>query len=101
MLRQRFVDSTRIGISGSSYGGYTTCMALTYGADYFTHGVASLSVTDWRLYDAVYTERYMDKPEENPQGYESASVLTQAHKYKENFYSSMDPWTTMAHFRIH
>jgi dipeptidyl-peptidase-4 len=82
LRQQPFIDSTKIGITGSSYGGYTTCMALTYGADYFTHGVASLSVTDWRLYDAVYTERYMDKPGENPQGYEFGSVMTQTQKYK-------------------
>ncbi len=82
LRQQPFIDSTRIGITGSSYGGYTTCMALTYGADYFTHGIAALSVTDWRLYDAVYTERYMDKPDENPQGYEFGSVLTHAQQYK-------------------
>ena len=82
LRRLPFIDSTRIGITGSSYGGYVTCMALTYGADYFTHGVAFLSVTDWRLYDAVYTERYMDKPDENPQGHEFGSVLTHARKYK-------------------
>ncbi len=82
-LRQKpFVDSTRIGIEGGSYGGYTTCMALTYGADYFTHGVAEFSVTDWRLYDTVYTERYMDTPAENPDGYNFGSVLTHADKYK-------------------
>ncbi len=43
-----FIDSTRIGITGGSYGGYVVCMALTYGADYFTHGIAQYSVTDWR-----------------------------------------------------
>ncbi len=77
-----FVDSTRIGITGGSYGGYVTCMALTYGADYFTHGIADFSVTDWHLYDNVYTERYMDKPEENPEGYKFGSALTHADKYK-------------------
>ncbi len=77
-----FVDETRIGITGGSYGGYVTCMALTYGADYFTHGIADFSVTDWRLYDNVYTERYMDTPEENPEGYEFGSALTHADKYK-------------------
>ncbi|NOZ62029.1 MAG: prolyl oligopeptidase family serine peptidase [Calditrichaeota bacterium] len=82
-LRQKsFIDSTRIGITGGSYGGYVTCMALTYGADYFTHGVAQYSVTDWRLYDSIYTERYMDTPEENPEGYKFGSVLTHADKYK-------------------
>jgi len=77
-----FIDSTKIGISGGSYGGYVTCMALTYGADYFTHGIASSSVTDWRLYDAVYTERYMDLPIDNPEGYDFGSAMTHADKYK-------------------
>jgi len=77
-----FIDPNRIGITGGSYGGYTTCMALTYGADYFTHGLAEYSVTDWKLYDTVYTERYMDTPEENPKGYEFGSAMTHADKYK-------------------
>ncbi len=77
-----FIDPNRIGITGGSYGGYTTCMALTYGADYFTYGVAEYSVTDWKLYDSVYTERYMDTPEENPKGYEFGSAITHADKYK-------------------
>ena len=82
-LRQKpFVDPQRIGITGGSYGGYTTCLALTYGADYFTHGYARSSVTDWHLYDTVYTERYMDRPAENPEGYKSSSVLTHAAKLK-------------------
>ncbi len=83
-----FVDSTRIGISGGSYGGYATLMAMTCGADYFTHGLAEFSVTDWRLYDNVYTERFMDTPEENPEGYEAASVLTWADKLKGPLYIS-------------
>jgi dipeptidyl-peptidase-4 len=77
-----FVDSTKIGITGGSYGGYVTCMALTLGADYFTHGVAEYSVTDWHLYDNIYTERYMGTPEENPEGYKFGSAITQADKYK-------------------
>ena len=78
-LRQKpFVDAAKIGITGGSYGGYTTCLALTYGADYFTHGVASSSVTDWKLYDSVYTERYMDTPAENKEGYEFGAVMTHA-----------------------
>jgi dipeptidyl-peptidase-4 len=77
-----FVDPARIGISGGSYGGYATCLALTAGAEFFTHGYASSSVTDWKLYDSVYTERYMDTPAENPKGYEAGSVLTHAAKLK-------------------
>ncbi|HEX9006531.1 MAG TPA: S9 family peptidase, partial [Bacteroidota bacterium] len=82
-LRARgFVDSTRIGITGGSYGGYVTCMALTAGAGYFTHGIAEFSVVDWRLYDSHYTERYMRTPAEDPEGYASGSVLTYAPRYK-------------------
>jgi dipeptidyl-peptidase-4 len=82
-LRQKpFVDAGRIGITGMSYGGYTTCLALTYGADYFTHGLAGSAVTDWKLYDSIYTERYMDTPLENKEGYDFGSVMTHAKKLK-------------------
>lgn len=77
-----FIDTTKIGITGGSYGGYVTAMALTYGADYFTHGIAEFGVMDWQLYDNVYTERYMDTPKENPEGYKAGSVLTYVDKYK-------------------
>lgn len=77
-----FVDTTKIGITGGSYGGYVTCMALTLGADYFTHGIAEYSVTDWALYDNVYTERYMDLPSENKEGYKFGSAITHAKDYK-------------------
>ncbi len=77
-----YVDSTRVCITGSSYGGYVTCMALTAGANDFTHGIAELSVTDWHLYDSHYTERFMDSPAENPEGYKEGSALTHAHKYR-------------------
>jgi dipeptidyl-peptidase-4 len=82
-LREKpFIDSARVGITGGSYGGYATCLALTSAADYFTHGFARASVTDWRLYDSVYTERYMDAPAENPEGYKNGSVMTHAPKLK-------------------
>jgi len=77
---QEFIDHEHIGITGGSYGGYMTCMALTYGAEYFTHGIAGSSVTSWRLYDNVYTERYMDTPEQNPEGYKAGSAMTHADK---------------------
>jgi dipeptidyl-peptidase-4 len=83
---QPFVDSGKIGITGSSYGGYMTCLSLTKGADYWTHGFAGSSVTDWRLYDDVYTERYMDTPQDNPDGYKEASVLTFVKNYKGKLY---------------
>ena len=82
LRKQPFIDSTRICITGASYGGYVTCMALTYGADYFTFGIASSSVTDWKLYDTHYVERYMDAPSENPEGYAGGSVMTYVPRYK-------------------
>ena len=78
LLEKPFVDSTHVGITGGSYGGYATLMALTVDADVFTHGVSLYPVTDWKLYDTVYTERYMDTPEANPEGYAFGSVLTHA-----------------------
>jgi dipeptidyl-peptidase 4 len=83
-----FVNPDKIGITGGSYGGYTTCMALTYAADYFTHGYARASVTDWRLYDTVYTERYMDRPQDNPEGYKAGAVMTHADNLKGVLYMS-------------
>jgi dipeptidyl-peptidase-4 len=82
LKEKSFVDGTRIGITGGSFGGYITCMALTYGSDVFTHGVANASVTDWQFYDTHYTERYMDTPKENPEGYKATSVMTYADKLK-------------------
>ncbi len=69
-------------ITGHSYGGYITCLALTYGADVFDFGYAGAPVTSWELYDTHYTERFMDTPQENPEGYKNASVLTYADQYK-------------------
>ena len=79
--KQPFIDSNKIAINGGSYGGYAALMAITRGAGVFDYAVAEYSVTDWRLYDNVYTERYMDTPEENPEGYEFGSVITHADKY--------------------
>ncbi|HAX93344.1 MAG TPA: S9 family peptidase [Bacteroidales bacterium] len=78
LLQKPYVDGSRMGITGSSYGGYMTCMALTRGAGYWTHGIAGSSVTDWRLYDNIYTERFMDTPQDNPEGYKDGSALTWA-----------------------
>lgn len=79
LRRQPWADSTRICITGASYGGYVTALALAAAPEYFTHGIASFPVVDWHLYDSHYTERYMDSPAGNPEGYREASVLTHAH----------------------
>jgi dipeptidyl-peptidase-4 len=86
LIAKPFIDETRMGITGSSYGGYMTCLALTKGADYWTHGFAGSSVTDYRLYDNIYTERFMDTPQDNPEGYSDGSTLTWAKNYKGKLY---------------
>lgn len=79
-----FIDTSKILIEGGSYGGYVAALALTQGADYLTHGIAEFGVMDWLLYDNVYTERYMDLPKENPEGYKNGSVLNYIDNYKGN-----------------
>ena len=74
-------DPTKIAMTGFSYGGYMSSYALTYGASVFTHAMAGGSVTAWELYDSHYTERFMDTPAENPEGYKSSNVMT----YLKNF----------------
>ncbi len=82
LKEQPFIDETKIGIEGASYGGYMALLGLTYGADYFTHGYAEVPGTDWKLYDNIYTERYMDRPDDNIEGYEFGSVMTHAENLK-------------------
>ncbi len=77
-----FVNPEKIGITGFSYGGTMTALALTEGAEYFRYGVAGAGVYDWHLYDTHYTERYMDHPDNNPDGYKKSSVLLMADKYR-------------------
>ena len=73
-----YVDASRIGFWGWSGGGYLTCMMLTRGADYFKTGVAVASVSDFRNYDTIWTERYMGLLSENAKGYDAANVLNYA-----------------------
>jgi dipeptidyl-peptidase-4 len=72
-----FVDAGRIGMTGHSYGGFMTAYALTH-SKLFAAGVAGAPVTDWHNYDAFYTERYMNTPQENPDGYKKTSVVEAA-----------------------
>jgi len=72
------LDLSRVGIHGWSFGGYFTAMALMRHPELFHAGVAVAPVVDWLDYDTHYTERYMGLPEENPDGYTSANVLTYA-----------------------
>jgi dipeptidyl-peptidase-4 len=72
LKRQPYVDGSRIGIAGVSFGAYMTLYALTHSRS-FAMGIAEGAVTDWRNYDTIYTERYMGMPSENPDGYRKSS----------------------------
>jgi dipeptidyl-peptidase 4 len=78
-----FVDPARIGIHGWSYGGYMTLYALAHAPKTFAAGIAGAPVTDWRHYDTIYTERYMDLPSRNEQGYKESSPVHSAASIEE------------------
>ncbi|MFC1729335.1 DPP IV N-terminal domain-containing protein, partial [candidate division KSB1 bacterium] len=82
ITQRPYVDGSRVGMYGGSYGGYMTCMSLLRYPDLYHVGVAGSSVTDWRSYDTIYTERYMRTPQANRQGYEFGSALTYAGNLK-------------------
>ncbi len=78
-LRDRpFVDPSRVGIFGTSYGGYASLLALLRHPDVFAAACASSPVTDYRHYDTIYTERYLRTPQENPSGYDGGSAVLKA-----------------------
>ncbi|MGL4423774.1 MAG: prolyl oligopeptidase family serine peptidase, partial [Gemmataceae bacterium] len=72
-----WADLSRVGLSGHSYGGFMTSFALTHSKK-FAAGIAGAPVTDWHLYDSIYTERFMDLPKNNKDGYEKTSVVKAA-----------------------
>jgi len=72
---KHYIDTSRIGIFGWSFGGYMVARCMGIGADYFKLGIAVAPVVDWRYYDSIYTERYMQTDKENKSGYDSTSVL--------------------------
>ncbi|MBD3615235.1 MAG: DPP IV N-terminal domain-containing protein [Gracilimonas sp.] len=80
-----FVDANRIGIWGWSYGGYMSSLALAEGADVFSTAIAVAPVTHWKYYDTIYTERFMQTPQLNPEGYKEGSPLTKAEQIEGNY----------------
>jgi dipeptidyl-peptidase-4 len=76
LAHRPYVDAARVGIYGTSYGGYTSVMALLRYPDLFAAASASSPVTAWEHYDTVYTERYMWKPQENAAGYDAGRAMT-------------------------
>lgn len=89
-----YVDPQRIGVQGWSYGGFMTISLMLREPDVFKVGVCGGPVTDWKYYEVMYGERYMDTPEENPEGYKEASLLERAGSLKGDLlviHGTMDP----------
>jgi dipeptidyl-peptidase-4 len=80
-----YVDSTRVGIWGWSFGGYLAALSMFKSEGLFKMAIAVAPVTDWRYYDNIYTERFLQTPRENPDGYTKNSPLHHAHKLKGHF----------------
>ncbi|HEX9729297.1 MAG TPA: S9 family peptidase [Gemmatimonadales bacterium] len=80
-----YVDESRIGIWGWSYGGYMSSLTTFRGEGMFAAAIAVAPVTDWRLYDTIYTERYMRTPQENATGYDAGAPLTYADRLRGRF----------------
>jgi len=82
---QVYVDKSRIGIFGWSYGGYMSSLCITKGADYFKMAIAVAPVSTWRYYDSIYTERYNGLPQDNPSGYDDNSPINFVDKLKGKY----------------
>jgi dipeptidyl-peptidase-4 len=80
-----YVDGDKIGVEGFSFGGTMTSMLLMQAPESFHYGIAGGGVYDWALYDSHYTERYMDTPQANPEGYEVAKVLNYVNGYPTEY----------------
>ena len=100
MINLGFVDTSRIGLHGWSYGGYMTISLMHKYPEIFKVGVAGGPVTDWKYYEIMYGERYMDSPQSNPDGYEAASLLNYADKLKGDLliiHGTSDPVVVWQH----
>ena len=82
LMQQPFVDTTRIGIHGWSFGGFMTISLMTNYPEVFKVGVAGGPVIDWKWYEVMYGERYMSTPQLNSEGYEKTSLLKMAQSLK-------------------
>jgi len=83
--KRDYIDASRMGIWGWSYGGFMSSNALFKGSDIFKMAIAVAPVTSWRFYDTIYTERYMTTPQENPSGYDENSPINHVDKLKGDF----------------
>jgi len=85
LQKQSYVDATRFGIMGWSYGGYMASLGITKGADVFKMAIAVAPVTNWRYYDNIYTERFMRTPQENENGYDLNSPINYVQQLKGKY----------------
>ncbi|MFP2997428.1 S9 family peptidase [Spongiivirga sp. MCCC 1A20706] len=83
--KRSYIDADRIGIWGWSYGGFMSSNAILKGNDVFKMAIAVAPVTSWRFYDTIYTERYMQTPQENPSGYDENSPINHVDKLKGDY----------------
>ncbi len=100
LLEQDFVDPDRLGIQGWSYGGFMTISLMLAEPGLFKAGVAGGPVIDWKYYEIMYGERYMDTPEQNPEGYKNASLLEKANKLEDHLliiHGAIDPTVVWQH----
>jgi dipeptidyl-peptidase-4 len=82
---QPYIDGDRIGIWGWSFGGYLTSLCMTKGNGLFKMGIAVAPVTSWRYYDTIYTERFLQTPQDNSHGYDDNSPINFAHNLQGNY----------------
>ena len=85
LATQNYVDRERIGVWGWSYGGYMSSLLITLGADFYKLAIAVAPVTHWCFYDNIYTERYLRRPQDNPNGYQNYSPIQHADKLKGKY----------------
>jgi dipeptidyl-peptidase-4 len=99
-----FVDENKIGVDGWSYGGFMTMTLMLKNPGVFKVGCAGGPVVDWKLYEVMYGERYMDKPQDNPDGYENANLLNYVDSLQDKLmiiHCTHDPvvmWQNSLHF---
>jgi dipeptidyl-peptidase-4 len=80
-----YIDASRIGIFGWSYGGFMSSNCLFQGNETFSMAIAVAPVTNWRYYDTIYTERFMGLPQENPEGYDENSPINHVDKLRGDY----------------
>ncbi|MEQ8909507.1 MAG: alpha/beta fold hydrolase [Vicingaceae bacterium] len=85
LASQPYIDGNRIGVQGWSYGGYMSSLCLLKGAEHFKAAIAVAPVTNWRFYDSIYTERYMQTPQENADGYDDNSPINHVEKLEGKY----------------